>query len=441
MVGGADGDRRARRAADRRDRAHRHDGEPHPGRRGGRALGDAILYSDPCGSEALAAPAPALDALGAATILGNQPEPLMTAFKIGWLRQTSPEIFAAAACFLPGAKDALALRLTGRAVTDPVTATTTGLMDLARRSWSEPIAAALGIPMRTLPEILPASASSARCCRAAAADLGLEPGRETLVVNGCGDAGATTLGSFCRAPGDISLYLGTTGWVARVVDAAGSRAPAGRSTGSPIPSPGLLIEVTPILSAGAAAAWARSILGLSRGGRRAGAAGRSMRSLPTSFFCPISSASVFRSWTRKVRGAFLGLGAGHGPAALYYSVLEGVGFAIRANLGAVDPGGAARIRLAGGGARSAVWPQNARRHRRAPAFAIGIGAHRDLARRFPRRCRNFWFAGFGGGLDERCRAERQPPRAHRAARGSFCQRDGFRPQRQAPSRFGRIGSR
>src|SRR3712207_895730 len=47
--------------------------------RTGRALCDAILYSDPCGMAALDPMRPELAALGAAAILGNEPEPLMTA--------------------------------------------------------------------------------------------------------------------------------------------------------------------------------------------------------------------------------------------------------------------------------------------------------------------------------------------------------------------------
>jgi xylulokinase len=44
-------------------------------------------------------------------------------------------------------------------------------------------------------------------------------------------------------------------------------------------------------------------------------------------------------------------------ATLYYAVLEGVGFAIRANLDAIDPGGDGRLRFVGGGTKSAVWAQ------------------------------------------------------------------------------------
>ena len=58
-----------------------------------------------------------------------------------------------------------------------------------------------------------------------------------------------------------------------------------------------------------------------------------------------------------MRGAFLGLGAEHNAATLYYAVLEGVGFAIRANLDAIDPGADGRLRFVGGGTKSAVWAQ------------------------------------------------------------------------------------
>ena len=321
----------------------------------GRALCYAILYSDPCGSDALAAARGALGALGAAEIVGNEPEPLMTAFKIGWLRDANPEISKRAAFLLPGAKDVIAMRLTGGAVTDPATATTTGLMNLGERSWSRPVAEALDIPLRMMPEILPANAIIGPVSPAVVADLGLASDREILVVNGCGDAGATTLGSFCEAPGDISLYLGTTGWLARVVDAVGAE------RGRPVyrlahPSSGLLIEITPILAAGAASAWAREALSLSDATAEDALAAADKEPADI-LFLPYLSGERFPFMDTQVRGAFLGLGAEHNAATLYYAVPEGFGFAIRANLDAIDPGGDGRIRFVGGGTKSTVWAQ------------------------------------------------------------------------------------
>ncbi len=321
----------------------------------GHAVHDAILYSDPCGAGALRDLAPTLDALDAGAVLGNAPEPLMTAFKLRWLMAHEPGAVAAARWLLPGAKDALALHLTGRAVTDPVTATTTGLMDLAGRSWSEALVAALGLPRAKLPEILPAGAVVGHVTPAAAADLGLAAGMPIPVINGCGDAGATTLGSRCRDEGDVSLYLGTSGWVARVVSDRGL-APNPSVYRLAYPAPGRIVEITPILSAGSAGNWLREALAIPASERDALLA-EADRAPPDLVFLPYLAGERFPFFDADVRAAFIGLDAAHGRRDLYYAALEGVGLAIRANLAALDPGGAGRIRLAGGGATSAVWPQ------------------------------------------------------------------------------------
>ena len=232
----------------------------------GRPVHAAILYSDPCGTEAFAAFGPALEALDAGGILGNPPEPLMTAFKLRWLAAAAPEVFAAARWFLPGAKDALALRLTGRAVTDPTTASTTGLMDIAARDWSDALVKALEAPREKLPAILAAGATIGTLTADAARDLGLDTSAAIPVINGCGDGGATTVGARCREAGNVSLYLGTTGWVARVVPDT-SLAPNPAVYRLAHPDAGLIVEITPILAAGAAGNWVRDILDIPAGNR------------------------------------------------------------------------------------------------------------------------------------------------------------------------------
>ena len=277
--------------------------------RAGEPVFDAILYSDPCGSATLDANRARLAEAGAGKILGNAPEPLMTAFKIGWLRDAEPKALARADFLLPGAKDALALRLTGRAVTDAVTATTTGLMDLASRRWSAALATLLSVPMTKLPEILPAGAVIGEVRPGSAAYLGLPSASPIPVVNGCGDVGATTVGSHCTGEGDISLYLGTTGWVARVVAAD---APAGAEVYRLAhPRPGLIIEVTPILSAGAAGNWARSILGIGEDARD-GMLADADAAPSDLIFLPYLAGERFPFLDTDVRGAFVGLDTRHG---------------------------------------------------------------------------------------------------------------------------------
>jgi xylulokinase len=315
-------------------------------------VGPAILYSDSCGTSRLAAVSGQFDAAGARAILGNAPEPLMTAFKLGWLAGADPGTLAGARWILGSPKDALALRMTGVATTDPVTASTSGLMDMARRDWSPALLAATGTDPRRLPPIRPAGAVLGPLLAPAATTLGLPAG--IPVFNGCGDAGATTAGSGCDHDGDISLHIGTTGWVARVVDDRGIGEPR------PVyrlahPDDGLVIEVTPILSAGSATAWARSVLGLDAAAAEA-ALSASEAAPPDLVFLPYLSGERSPFEDTAVRGAFIGLDAGHGAPALYRAVVEGVSFAIRASLAALDPRPDLRIRLVGGGATSAHWP-------------------------------------------------------------------------------------
>ncbi len=153
----------------------------------------------------------------------------------------------------------------------------------------------------------------------------------------------------------MSLYLGTSGWVARVV-ADRDLAPNPAVYRLAHPRDGLLIEITPILSAGAAGNWARDVLAIPVEERDSLLA-EADRDPSDLVFLPYLAGERFPFFDAEVRGAFLGLDTTHRRSDLYYAVLEGVGLAIRANLASLEPNGAARIRLAGGGATSAVWPQ------------------------------------------------------------------------------------
>ena len=318
----------------------------------GEPLGDALLYSDPCGASFLAEVKPDLDEADATRLCGNVPEPLMTAFKLAWLKRHETDRFERAACFLPGSKDFLALKLTGELVTDPTCAATTGLMDIAARDWSNPLRTVFGIERRRLPHIRPATDVIGHLTASAAEELGLPPGLP--VINGCGDGGATTVGGGADNATDVSLYLGTTGWVARVAGSATLAAPGGFYR-LPHPVGEGVIEIAPILSAGGATAWARSALGLTL--EAAESAAREADAAPADvLFLPYLSGERSPFLDLDVRGAFLGLSSAHGAPQLYYAVLEGVAEAIAANLDAMG-GAGRRVSLIGGGALSGIWPQ------------------------------------------------------------------------------------
>ena len=115
-----------------------------------------------------------------------------------------------------GAKDFVIGRLTGRHVTDPTTAATTGLYDIERGAWATDWLATLGLDAALLPELLDAGARAGGVTAAAAASTGLR--LDCPVLCGLGDAAATTLGAGLVDASQCYAYLGTSGWVARVSD-------------------------------------------------------------------------------------------------------------------------------------------------------------------------------------------------------------------------------
>ncbi|MBN9317469.1 MAG: FGGY-family carbohydrate kinase [Devosia sp.] len=340
----------------------------------GEPAGEAVLYSDPVGATALEAVAAKLEAAGAMAILGNAPEPLMTAFKLMALGAEG------ATRLLPGSKDFLALRLTGVAATDASCASTTGLMDIGTRDWSDTLVDLLGIDRGLLPPVLPAEAVVGPLADAAADALGLVAG--IPVFNGCGDGAATTIGSGAERPDEVSVYLGTSGWVAGVTaDADRAPRPYYRLAH---PLHAGLIEIAPILSAGAAAHWARHTLGLTLPESERLAA--EVDAAPGSaLFLPYQSGARSPFVDLEVRAGFVQVAASDSSATLYYAALEGVAFAIAANVRAM--GAAGPVYLVGGGARSTVWPQvfadvlgRTVTVPKDPVLAASLGAYRVAAR-------------------------------------------------------------
>lgn len=365
---------------------------------GGEPTREAALYSDPVGTEAFEAVAKRLEAADAMAILGNAPRPLMTAFKLLALGPKGAE------WVLPGSKDYLALRLTGVAATDPSCASTTGLMDIGTRDWSEALVELLDVDRGLLPPIRAAETVLGGLTAEAAAALGLPAGLP--VINGCGDAAATTIGSGAEQPDEVSIYLGTSGWVAGVT-AVTERVPRPYYRLAH-PLHGGLIEVAPIFSAGAAAQWARETLTLTLAEAER-LAGEADAGPGGALFLPYLNGERTPFVDLELRAGFANVATSDSAATLYYAALEGVAFAIAANVRAM--GAAGPVYLVGGGAQSAVWPQimadvlqrevTVPEH---PVLAASLGAYRAAAKAL----------GLTVGAAARGRVYR--PRADRAGR-------------------------
>src|SRR5262249_1069298 len=135
---------------------------------------------------------------GASARLANPLSPGMAGPILAWLVEHEPETVAGTSVAVQP-KDWLRGRLTGRWAGEPSDASATLLYDVPADRWDLEIAAALGVPARLLPSLLPCSGAPAGDLGPAAAELGLPPG--IPVAAGAGDTPAGALGAGLTEPG------------------------------------------------------------------------------------------------------------------------------------------------------------------------------------------------------------------------------------------------
>ena len=136
-----------------------------------------------------------------------------TASKLCWVQKHEPEIYAKLRhVLLP--HDYLNYWLTGEIVTEAGEASGTGFFDVASRSWSREMIAAID-PSGRLEQALPRLASPRQPIgtlrKAVADEFGFRPG--TLVACGSGDNVMGMIGTGNVAPGRATISIGTSGTI------------------------------------------------------------------------------------------------------------------------------------------------------------------------------------------------------------------------------------
>jgi xylulokinase len=337
-------------------------------------------------------------------------------WKYRWIERNEPETFARIHKWLD-AKESLIARATGRMVASRDSAYATFLMDSrpGRYRWSPLLAAAHGVRLEHLPEIVRSTDKVGGLLDAAAAELGLAPG--TPVFAGGGDASLIGVGAGAVEPGDTHVYIGTSGWVStvtskRLVD-------TDRMIASVVGArPGLYNYFAEQETSGKCLEWVRDHLALDEVDvylhktERPSGADAEWRSL-IDYLCaeierePAGSGGVvFTPWLHgnrcpqedpRARGIFFNLGLDTGKRRMIRAVVEGLALNKRLLLDAqaVKLKPADTLRFVGGGAQSdslcriladatgrtveAVdQPQNAGAVGAALTAAVGLGLLGDL---------------------------------------------------------------
>ena len=345
----------------------------------------AILYSDTrAGVEAEELRAAlAADGRSWDSLTGNLQDATSCAAMHLRLLRTAPEQLADLQGVVFGPAGYLVARMGLGLWCDPTTAATTGLLEARTRDWSPAVARAAGLDPALLPALTGAAGQIVGHAGAeATALLGVPDGLPVVLAPG--DAGATTCGIVGLAPGDAYVYLGTSGWLASVLPGAGvlptgapdaTEAPAGEESAGEDPA-GVshhlalgassataeppILRISALLSAGAAADWARQavldgadparadeLLEAREQERGRGPSGLlALPSIVGERF-PVRDASL--------RGAVVGIDAGTRGIDLYAALLEGVAHGLAHGLESEGDSSPRPLPVTGGGASSAPW--------------------------------------------------------------------------------------
>jgi xylulokinase len=276
-------------------------------------------------------------------LTGNRALAGFTAPKLLWLREHEPAVYGAIAhVLLP--KDYVRLRLTGERAIDVADASGTLLFDVAARAWSDEVIGALDIDPGWLPAVHESPAVA-----------GATPGG-VPVAAGAGDQAGGALGVGVVAEGGpASIALGTSGVVFAALDRYAHDAQA-RVHAFCHAVPGAWHVMGVMLSAAGSLGWLRDTVGGTYDELIAGAAAWEP-GVEGLLFAPYLAGERTPYPDAAARGAFAGLSLRHDRGALARAVLEGVAFGLRDALDLVEElGGRPRAgRVAGGGARSALW--------------------------------------------------------------------------------------
>lgn len=275
------------------------------------------------------------------------------AAKIRWLKRNVPNVAGAVKFHVPVSY--MVARVTGRHVIDHATASTSMVYGLKDRAYDQALLAAFGVRAEELPQPLDPAVVAGELSTEGAALTGLKPG--TAVAVGTGDDFSSAIGAGLVAPGRFITVLGT----AEVTGALHREA---------VIDPKRLVETHAFLGgqyyienpgwlSGGALVWFRDVFKLESFTQLTALAAEAPPGAGGVTFLPALSGAMAPEWIASARGAFYGLTPSHGVAHMARALLEGLAFAMRDVFNRVKDLGvrADALRIAGGGARSALWTQ------------------------------------------------------------------------------------
>lgn len=306
-----------------------------------------------------------------------------TAMHVKWVQENQPEIWSRVRHILV-AKDYLKFKLTGQMVTDYAEASGTLLFDVQKEKWSETAFNIFGIPKDYFPEVLPSDALIGTISTEASKATGLRSG--IPVVNGSSDNSASALGAGMTNPGQVTLIIGTAG----VITVCSDRPlvdPQKRTLCWHYCLRDHWATLGIMQTAGESLEWFKNTFDHQSGiqassGDIFNQYNESAKNIPEGseglIFLPYLNGERTPYWDADARGVFFGINLKTSKAHFIRSIMEGVSFALRNNIEAVESLGIQinEVRAVGGGLKSQVWLEILGKILRKPIATVSI---RDTA--------------------------------------------------------------
>ena len=320
-----------------------------------RVLRPAILWNDMRADgecDDLMRLAPDLEA-----IAGSAAMPGFTAPKLLWVANNEPALFSQLSrVLLP--KDYVRLWLTGEKKSDMSDASGTLWLDVSARRWSDKLLMLTNLSSAQMPALYEGSECAGYLRQDLASEWGIR--HAVIVAGGGGDNAASAVGVGAISDGEGLISLGTSGVIFVVSDRFRPNAATGlHAFCHALPDRWHQMSVT--LSAASCLRWVTRLCGASSEAELlqeiATAGPRVSQRAP--IFLPYLSGERTPHNDPYAQGVFFGMTHETDRAALGYSVVEGVAFALADGLAALAVSGTVptSLSLVGGGSRTDYWPQ------------------------------------------------------------------------------------
>ncbi|MEM9027741.1 MAG: xylulokinase [Pseudomonadota bacterium] len=285
-------------------------------------------------------------------VSGNIVFPGFTAPKLFWLATHEPDVYRQIRkVLLP--KDYVRLWLTGEHASDLSDASGTSWLDVGRRQWSADLLAATHLDVSHMPRLVDGTERSGQLTSERARAWGLDG--SIPVAGGAGDNAAAAVALGVVADDTAFVSLGTSG-VLFVANNSFRPNPEHAVHAFCHALPGHWHQMGVILAATDSLSWLSTLTGVSPQDLTA-QLGPSLQPPTGALVLPYFSGERTPHNDARIRGAMLGLDRSMDRSTLTRATLEGVAFALKDCLRALEATGVriSRVTITGGGAASSYW--------------------------------------------------------------------------------------